>query len=208
MNFHERFRELLNEYKEKHSDVTQAQIASTIGLTPQAFSYYLNGREPNYDTLIKLSNFFNVTVDYMIGKSDYKNTAQKINAQSLGISDKAAFFMSHLQDIDTSLSEEGVESKYNIANTLNILLTSDYGHQFFSNINSFFDVKKCNEINDAIYSACINDGLSISIGEDIDAKYIYLNSIQNSLESVRYELEKKIPPQTNPTRRRSIKSTP
>ena len=42
MNFHERFRELLNEYKEKHSDVTQAQIASTIGLTPQAFSYYLN----------------------------------------------------------------------------------------------------------------------------------------------------------------------
>ena len=117
MNFHERFRELLNEYKEKHSDVTQAQIASTIGLTPQAFSYYLNGREPNYDTLIKLSNFFNVTVDYMIGKSDYKNTAQKINAQSLGISDKAAFFMSHLQDIDTSLSEEGVESKYNIANT-------------------------------------------------------------------------------------------
>lgn len=51
---------------------TQAQIAESIGVTPQAFSYYINGREPNYDTLTKIANYFNVSIDYLLGKSQFK----------------------------------------------------------------------------------------------------------------------------------------
>lgn len=55
------------------SGKTQAQIAESIGVTPQAFSYYVNGREPNYDTLIRIANYFNVSIDYLLGKSQFKN---------------------------------------------------------------------------------------------------------------------------------------
>lgn len=114
MNFHTRFKELLVEYKEKHPQTTQAQIANTIGLTPQAFSYYLNGREPNYSTLIKLSEFFNVSVDYLIGKSSYKNNTQKFHAQSLGLSTYAALQLSVLQSVDQELLKENTDPLYNV----------------------------------------------------------------------------------------------
>lgn len=54
------------------SGQTQAQIAESIGITPQAFSYYINGREPNYETLTKIANYFNVSIDYLLGKSQFK----------------------------------------------------------------------------------------------------------------------------------------
>lgn len=59
------------------SGKTQAQIAESIGVTPQAFSYYINGREPNYDILIEISNYFNVSIDFLLGKSEFRNHAEK-----------------------------------------------------------------------------------------------------------------------------------
>lgn len=66
--FHERLKALRDE-----SGKTQAVIAEDLEMTPQSFSYYLNGREPNYDTLIKIANYFNVTTDYLLGIDDNKN---------------------------------------------------------------------------------------------------------------------------------------
>lgn len=39
----------------------------------QTVSYWENGREPSYEILIKLSNIFDVSLDYLLGKSDCKN---------------------------------------------------------------------------------------------------------------------------------------
>lgn len=69
------FSDRLKELRDS-SGKTQAQIAEDIGITPQAFSYYVNGREPNYDTLIKISNYFRVSVDYLLGKSQFKNAEE------------------------------------------------------------------------------------------------------------------------------------
>lgn len=65
--FHERLKALRDE-----SGKTQAVIAEDLGMTPQSFSYYLNGREPSYDTLIKIANYFNVSLDYLLGVSNCK----------------------------------------------------------------------------------------------------------------------------------------
>lgn len=45
--------------------VSQNKLAKALGLTQQAISAYENGlREPDLETLNKIANFFNVSVDY------------------------------------------------------------------------------------------------------------------------------------------------
>jgi|GEM_PF-2384146 len=39
----------------------------------QTVSYWENGREPSYEILIKLSNIFDISLDYLLGKSNLKN---------------------------------------------------------------------------------------------------------------------------------------
>ena len=51
------------------SGLTQQQVAEGVGVSPQAINHYINGRrEPDISTLIKLADFFNVTVDYLVGR--------------------------------------------------------------------------------------------------------------------------------------------
>ena len=49
-------------------DVTQKQLAEALGITPQAISYYLNNREPSYDILVGIADYFDVTTDYLLGR--------------------------------------------------------------------------------------------------------------------------------------------
>lgn len=59
--------------KEKH--VTQDDVASYLGITRPAYTAYESGkREPDDKTKIKLATYFDVSVDYLIGKSDTKNS--------------------------------------------------------------------------------------------------------------------------------------
>jgi repressor LexA len=48
----------------------QKEIAEIIGYSEISYARYENGkREPDISTLCKLANYFNVTVDYLIGRS-------------------------------------------------------------------------------------------------------------------------------------------
>lgn len=56
-------------------DVTQRELASFLGLTPKMVSFYENNeRVPPADILIKLSKYFNVSVDYLLGRTALKNS--------------------------------------------------------------------------------------------------------------------------------------
>jgi len=49
----------------------------------QTIANYENGhREPNFDTLLKIADYFNVTVDYLIGRSDYRTVEEQISKRS------------------------------------------------------------------------------------------------------------------------------
>ncbi|MBR2675273.1 MAG: helix-turn-helix transcriptional regulator [Mogibacterium sp.] len=51
--------------------ITQQTVADSIGCSAVAYSRYETGqREPSIDILIKLSDFYGVSVDYIIGRSD------------------------------------------------------------------------------------------------------------------------------------------
>jgi transcriptional regulator with XRE-family HTH domain len=72
LKFTERFQVL-----RKESNKTQAAIAEELGMTPQTLSYYANGREPNYDTLSKIADYFGVSTDYLLGRSEFKSCKQE-----------------------------------------------------------------------------------------------------------------------------------
>ncbi len=89
--FTERFQEL-----RKASNKTQAAIATDLELTPQTLSYYANGREPNYETLIKLADYFKVSTDYLLGVSDAKTPENESLVTDLGLTDKNINFIKSL----------------------------------------------------------------------------------------------------------------
>lgn len=52
----------------------QADIAKIINKSERTVGFYESGeRDMNTDTLAKLSEFFDVTIDYLLGKSNVRN---------------------------------------------------------------------------------------------------------------------------------------
>jgi len=57
----------------EENNLTQVELAKILDTSAQNISAYENGREPSYDTLSKISKTFDCSVDYLIGRSDFKN---------------------------------------------------------------------------------------------------------------------------------------
>lgn len=54
----------------KKRNMTQQQVADAIGIGMQAYSYYeKDERDPSPATLCKLADFFNVTIDELLGRT-------------------------------------------------------------------------------------------------------------------------------------------
>lgn len=65
MNFSENIRKL-----RKKNSILQKDLSTQIGVTRQAIAAYESGiREPSFDVLIKIADFFGVSVDYLLGRT-------------------------------------------------------------------------------------------------------------------------------------------
>lgn len=50
---------------------TQKELAEHLGSTIRAIAYYESGsREPNIATLIAIADYFGVSIDYLVGRTD------------------------------------------------------------------------------------------------------------------------------------------
>ncbi|MCF8002418.1 MAG: helix-turn-helix domain-containing protein [Halanaerobiales bacterium] len=66
-------------YLRKESDLYQKELAEKIGVSRTTITQYENGaREPNYEILKKLANFFEVSTDYLLGNTDQRRPAGKM----------------------------------------------------------------------------------------------------------------------------------
>jgi transcriptional regulator with XRE-family HTH domain len=55
----------------KNRNLTQDDMATTLGISRAALSHYEKGRrEPDYSTLITIADFFKVSLDYIMGRTD------------------------------------------------------------------------------------------------------------------------------------------
>ncbi|NHN29408.1 helix-turn-helix domain-containing protein [Paenibacillus agricola] len=77
---------------EKH--LTQEELAHKVGITRSALSHYENNRrEPDYETIQKIADFFHVSVDYLMGRDEAPSQTPDPNASEfvsqLELSDQA-----------------------------------------------------------------------------------------------------------------------
>lgn len=66
MNFSERLREL-----RKSKKITQSELGKMVGVSRQSISSYERiNKEPGMRPLIQLADYFNVSIDYLVRRSD------------------------------------------------------------------------------------------------------------------------------------------
>ncbi len=57
----------------KQKNYSQLKVAMDLSISREAISYYENGkRSPDVETLVLLSNYFNVSVDYLINGKEFQ----------------------------------------------------------------------------------------------------------------------------------------
>lgn len=76
-----RLKELRKEIK-----YTQRDVANYLGITQPAYANYENGsRQADYNTLNKLADLFNASVDYILGRTDDRQPSNSLDKQLEGI---------------------------------------------------------------------------------------------------------------------------
>lgn len=103
MEFGERLKILREEKK-----LTRGDLAGKLIVSYSAVSKYeTNVRFPDKETLINLANFFDVSLDYLLCRSDIRETAEKVLNES-----KKQFLVSSPQNTykaNEDLSPEAIE---------------------------------------------------------------------------------------------------
>lgn len=57
----------------KETGKTQQEMADFLGVKIRVYQYYESGgRKPTLDNLIVLADFFDVSLDYLVGRSDHR----------------------------------------------------------------------------------------------------------------------------------------
>ena len=55
-------------------NVTQRAIAAYLNITDTAYGFYEQGKNyPNMEVLLKIADYFGVSLDYLMGRDDKKN---------------------------------------------------------------------------------------------------------------------------------------
>lgn len=58
--------------------ISQVKLAMDLNLSQNSISRYETGeREADYDTLVAIADYFNVSVDYLLGRTDDPKVAGK-----------------------------------------------------------------------------------------------------------------------------------
>lgn len=64
-------------------NLKQEDVAKALSMSQTGYSYYESGRsEPNIETLCKLANYYNVSIDYLIGREN-KNDVGYLTPQQV-----------------------------------------------------------------------------------------------------------------------------
>ena len=77
----------IKELRQKRN-LSLRDLASELNIAYSSLGKYERGdQQPSFDTLIKIADYFNVTTDYLIGRSDGKTTDLKKLYEKIGLSE-------------------------------------------------------------------------------------------------------------------------
>lgn len=97
--------------------ISQKQLADAVAVSQQSINKYENHSvEPDIKTLIMLADYFNVSVDYLIGHSDIRHKYEEVRPFDLNKSESD--FIECFRAL-TPEQQSSIKSVMNIYNSLN-----------------------------------------------------------------------------------------
>ncbi|KJF45767.1 MULTISPECIES: helix-turn-helix domain-containing protein [Bacillus] len=97
----------LRSLREKHN-LTQEQIAKKIGISRGTYAHYeINKRRPDYETLIKITDIFNVSLDFLLTGKEFDNSNEDMWKELLD--PKTELFFKDLKDAPDDKIEELIQ---------------------------------------------------------------------------------------------------
>lgn len=104
-------------YLRKLHKKNQQDIADLLGITRPAYTAYENGnRTPDNESVNKLADYYDVTVDYLFGRTDNLGPASKSTKEERDIAKRLEKFREEIENSDglafsgEPLSDEAKES--------------------------------------------------------------------------------------------------
>lgn len=175
-------------------DIKQKELAQELGVTDNTISYYVSGKRlPKIEHLIAIADFFDVSVDYFLGRTDVITI------------DKDAQFVCEY----TGLSEGVIEVLHNrnsVTNSRSFAETNDVSHainllvEYDSTLltNIFDEVNECNkqiwrkQVFQKIAASCIP---FLPLDEERESNIILLHqNNQAQIQFTKFKLQELIRP--------------
>lgn len=122
-------RELADRYIALREDAgykTQRSFAAAIGINYKTIDSHENGRRPmSHETLVKYADFFGVSTDYLLGRTNVKSPDAKIRSicNRLGLSEDAVMAICKMRETEV---EDYKQSTYDPRCVLDQFLCSEY----------------------------------------------------------------------------------
>lgn len=90
--------------------LSQQKVADFLGVSQQAYANYESGkRKPEYDLIVKLSNFFGTTTDYLLGNTDIKKAPSTKDEGQISDEDLKIALFHGASDVTDEMWEEAKE---------------------------------------------------------------------------------------------------
>ena len=91
---------------------TQRDLAEELGISLQSVSKWENGERISFENLYAISNYFDVSIDYLMGRSKYKTMDQDAIGELTGLSQKSVNNLVFCSGSGESLYGKGVFVRY------------------------------------------------------------------------------------------------
>ena len=111
------FAERLKELR-KEKQLTVEQLANNIGSAKSTISRYENGREPKGDIIRLLTDYFDVSIDYLMGVSDIRTPIVKNDNKEHKLSQEVETIAAHLESKDKEITPKKMKLLKSYIDTL------------------------------------------------------------------------------------------
>ena len=88
-------------------DLSQKELAKALGVSPSTIGMYESGkRTPDSEMLTRICDFFNITVDYLLGRTNTKNSLDSLfhGTESKKFSEAVETIAAHLDEKSKDIS--------------------------------------------------------------------------------------------------------
>jgi len=110
----------------KQKDLTMKDLGNQIGVSESTVSLYENEkRQPDQDTLLRIADYFQVSIDYLLGRTDVQCIAmQSDQVLNASVTDEEMALLGYFR----SMNKEARERTIWIAKTLADSPSTQEGH--------------------------------------------------------------------------------